>query len=40
MLKLLSKDSKVGRTEVNKRDKFNTYHLRALLGGKDQRIIR
>lgn len=39
MLKLLSKDSKVGRTEVNKRDKFNTYHLRALFGGKDPQLV-
>jgi hypothetical protein len=40
MLRLLSKDSKVGRTEINKRDKFNTYHLRALLGGEDSAVIR
>ena len=39
MLKLLSKNSKVGRTEVNKRDKFNTYHLRALFGGKDAQLL-
>jgi hypothetical protein len=40
MLKLLSRDSKVGRTEVNKRDKFNTYHLRVLLGGRDPEITK
>lgn len=39
MLKMLSKNSKVGRTEVNKRDKFNTYHLRALFSGKDNQIV-
>jgi hypothetical protein len=31
MLKQLSKKSKVGRTEVNKRDKFNTYFLKLLF---------
>lgn len=39
MLKMLSKNSKVGRTEVNKRDKFNTYHLRALFSSKDAQLI-
>jgi flagellar motor component MotA len=40
MLKLLSKDSKVGRNEVNKRDKFNTFHLRLLLSGRDAELVR
>ena len=38
MLKQLSKKSKVGRTEVNKRDKFNTYFLRLLFETNDQEI--
>ncbi len=39
MLKNLSKSSKVGRTEINKRDKFNTYHLRLLFNGKDDELV-
>jgi hypothetical protein len=31
MQRLLSRKSRVGRSEVNKRDKFNTFHLKAMV---------
>ena len=34
----LRQRSKVGRHEENKRDKFNTHHLRALVSSGDERL--
>ena len=31
MMRNLSRKARVGRTEVNKRDKFNTFHLKLML---------
>jgi len=40
MLKTLSKGSKVGNVEINKRDKFNTFHLKMMFDTKDKKIIK
>lgn len=40
MLKTLSKNSKVGTVEKNKRDKFNTFHLKMMFDTKDKKILK
>lgn len=35
MMRLLNRKSRKGRNEVNKRDKFNTFHLKAMLESGD-----
>lgn len=38
MLRMLSRNSRLGRTEKNKRDKFNTHHLAQLFNDKSQDV--
>ena len=40
MMRMLSKNSKVGRSEVNKRDKFNTFHLKLLISTPERDLSR